>query len=252
MLSFFIRLGIPNRLLPSHFSTRPCMMFSPVQCMPHDSPPNFYRSDHPSKVWRGIQSMKGLIKQSFLPSNYVFSAGSEWPPEHPAHRHAQPVFLPREIQSFAPIQQYEIELVLYIVIFMFLRKQTAVGTILNRMETITYLKINFKIFKWKSSFSFKSFLQAVSIPKRLTMGLRSIFRHESKYKFYIQLCSVPNERVFTFDTQNSLGQRDFSEIISFGMLWWRWIDGGVTAQESGANLEGNPWVYKGRCMFGWW
>jgi hypothetical protein len=31
--------------------------------------------------------------------------------------------------------------------------------------------------------------------------------------------SVPNERVFTFDTQNSLGQGGMSEIISFGMLW---------------------------------
>jgi len=41
-----------------------------------------------------------------------------------------------------------------------------------------------------------------------------------------------------------------SEIISFGMLWWEWIECGVTAQESGVNLEGNPWVYRGTCMFG--
>jgi len=64
------------------------------------------------------------------------------------------------------------------------------------------------------------------------------------------LNSVPNERVFALDTQNSLGQEDMSEIISFGMLRWEWIKCGVTAQESGVNLEGNPWVYKGRCMFG--
>jgi len=85
-----------NRLLPSGFSTRICMKFSLVQCMPHDSSPHSFQNYHPSKVWRGIQIMKLLIKQSCPPSYYLSSLRSEYPPRHPALKHAQPVILLRK------------------------------------------------------------------------------------------------------------------------------------------------------------
>jgi len=56
ILSSSRHLGLPNRLLPSGFSTRPCMTFYHVQYTPHDSPPHFFNiinlmSGEEYKLW---------------------------------------------------------------------------------------------------------------------------------------------------------------------------------------------------------
>ena len=104
ILSFSIHPGFPDHLRPSGFSTRPCMTFSPVQCTPHDSSPRSSQYYHPSKVWRGIQIMKLLFKQSCPPSYYLASLRFEYPPRHPAIRHAQPVILLRENKVSHPYE----------------------------------------------------------------------------------------------------------------------------------------------------
>jgi hypothetical protein len=96
ILSSSIYLGLPECLLSSGFSTRPCMTFSPIHCTPRDSPSHSFQYYHPSKLWWGIQIMKLLIKQSCPPSYYLSSLRSEYPPRHPALKHAQPVILFRE------------------------------------------------------------------------------------------------------------------------------------------------------------
>jgi hypothetical protein len=72
----------------------------------------------------------------------------------------------------------------------------------------------------KNKFSFKIFFLGVIVPKRLTTGLRNIFRWESQYNFYVHLNSVPNERVFYVRYPEFSGAGRMSEIISFGILWW--------------------------------